>query len=497
MRIASKRFVFLSRFWYNADMKRSEIAFNLAAIPVDALMIFLAGFTAFYLRPLASDIVGPVRYLLSAQEFLLLCLVALPCLILLFTFFGLYNLTATKRLSYELPRIIGAVSIGLLVVFVGFFFNKSLFPSRFIVLVAWLLVIIFVSIGRYFLHEFKQIMFLRGKGLHRVVLINGGGHNARVLEQVFKNRRLGYEVVREIDYSPRALDELEKLYISVGYDEIIQANNEVSGVENAELVGFARNKGVEFSFVPNLFDAQRNRVETANYSGVPVISIKNSPLDGWGKVLKRVVDIIGSLSALIILSPVFLILYIAVKVDSKGPFIYSALRGGCGRDFRFYKIRSMYTHLSVGDEYGGQEAEKVRQDLWRKNDRGGKDSPFLKIKEDPRVTKVGRVIRRMKLDELPQFWNVLKGDMSLVGPRAHVLDEVARYRDRYRRMFSIKPGIFGVTQLEQISQPELPFEDEIRLNTSYIENWNMWMDIKLLVLTVYHLLLKPKSKLDY
>jgi lipopolysaccharide/colanic/teichoic acid biosynthesis glycosyltransferase len=157
----------------------------------------------------------------------------------------------------------------------------------------------------------------------------------------------------------------------------------------------------------------------------------------------------------------------------------------------------MYQHLSVGAGYGGHDAEKVRKQLWEKNDRGGKDGPFLKIKHDPRVTRVGKFLRRSKLDEIPQFWNVLKGDMSMVGPRAHVLDEVERYRNRYRRMFSIKPGIFGMSQMAQVNFPDLPFEEEIRLNTYYIENWSLGLDIKILAKSFWLLFFGKKPKDDY
>ena len=157
----------------------------------------------------------------------------------------------------------------------------------------------------------------------------------------------------------------------------------------------------------------------------------------------------------------------------------------------------MYSHLSVGSDYGGQEAEKVRQELWKVNSRGGQNGPFLKIKHDPRVTRVGKFLRKTKLDEIPQFWNVLKGDMSMVGPRAHVLDEVQRYKDRYPRMFSIKPGTFGVSQIAQLSWPDLPFEEEIRLNIFYIENWSLWLDVKILAKSFWLLLFGVKPKEDY
>jgi lipopolysaccharide/colanic/teichoic acid biosynthesis glycosyltransferase len=208
-------------------------------------------------------------------------------------------------------------------------------------------------------------------------------------------------------------------------------------------------------------------------------------------------DIISSLICLILTSPFFLIIVIAIKLNSPGKAIYSAKRGGRGKDFKFFKFRSMYSHLSIGEEYGGSEAENVRRKLWEKNDRGGKDGPFLKIRNDPRVTRVGRFLRRTKLDEIPQFWNVLRGDMSMVGPRAHVLDEVGRYRNRYPRMFSIKPGAFGLSQIAQVSWPDLPFEEEIRLNTYYIENWSLWLDVKILARSFYLLFFTPKTNGDY
>jgi lipopolysaccharide/colanic/teichoic acid biosynthesis glycosyltransferase len=290
---------------------------------------------------------------------------------------------------------------------------------------------------------------------------------------------------------------LEKYYQHGSIDEILQANSNLNEEDNLKLVQFARNKGLKFSFVPNLFEVQRNIIETDQLNGVPVISLKNTPLDGWGKVAKRVADVLLSMTCLIITSPVFLIIWLAVRLDSKGKAIYAADRGGLTKNFKCYKFRSMYIHLSVGDKYGGQEAEKVRQELWKKNDRGGEAAPFLKIKDDPRVTRVGKFLRKSKLDEIPQFWNVLKGDMSMVGPRAHVLDEVQRYKARYQRMFSIKPGIFGMSQITQMSWPDLPFEEEIRLNTFYIENWSLWLDLKILAEVFWLLLFEPKPKENY
>lgn len=478
-------------------MKRSELLFNLFSIPVDILSLLLAGIVSFYVRLNAETYVGKVQFDLTLGDFLSVMVAIIPVMIIVFALFGLYNLKGTRKFISEFNRIVLATSLGVLLVIVLFFFNQTIFPSRFIILGTWAFSTLLVLLGRLILKNIQEAMFNSGYGLHNLVIINGQGVEADIIHEVLRNKKHGYNVIQEFHYSENIISELENLFHENRFDEIIQANPSISDEGNLQIVEFARNKGLQFSFVPNLFEVQRNVVELTNFKGVPVISLKNTPLDGWGKVLKRVFDILASSTCLILTSPLFIAIAIAIKLDSKGKVVYAAPRGGRGRDFAFYKFRSMYSHMSVGEGYGGEEAEKIRQELWKNNDRGGAEGPFLKIKHDPRVTKVGRFLRKTKLDELPQFWNVLKGDMSMVGPRAHVIDEVERYRNRYQRMFSIKPGIFGISQLAQINWPDLPFEEEIRLNTYYIENWSLWWDVKILIKTAYMLFFAKKPEDDY
>ncbi len=478
-------------------MKRTELIFNLISIPLDAIMLLVAGIVSFYLRSQPAVISKPIIYRLELQSFLNVAYTIIPVLLLIFALVGLYNLKGTRKFVNELGKIIIGISLGLLLVILMFFFNQNIFPSRFIILAAWGLGIVFVMFGRLLLKYLQTQLFLKNIGLHKLVIINGYKNNSSIIEQVYKNKAYGYEICDELSYSENCLSQLEKLYSAGKIDEILQANPALPDDINLKLVEFARTRGLQFSFVPNLFEVQRNAVEMSSLKGIPVISLKNTPLDGWGKVAKRLTDIIVSAVCLIITSPFFLLIAMAIKIDSKGKVIYSAMRGGRDKDFRFYKFRTMFNHLSVGEEYGGQEAEAMRNQLWEKNDRGGKDSPFLKIKHDPRVTRIGRFLRKTKLDEIPQFWNVLIGDMSMVGPRAHVLDEVQRYKDRYRRMFSIKPGAFGMSQLAQLSWPDLPFDEEIKLNTYYIENWSLWLDFSILAKSLYWLVIGRKSKEDY
>jgi exopolysaccharide biosynthesis polyprenyl glycosylphosphotransferase len=478
-------------------MKRSELFFNIIAIPTDIITLAMAGLVSFYIRIHLSH-----RQILSGltfHSFAEFALLALPGVLLIFSLCSLYNLKSTRKFSNEFARIIVAVSMSLFVMMVIFFFNESIFQSRFILLGIWVNGIILITIGRYLLRVI-QLLFLRhGYGQHKIAIIAGPKADATVVNIYKNNPKMGYRVVAVLEDSPKLIEDLEALYTAqgFGFEEILQANPYLSQDVNLELVNFARNKGLNFSFVPNFFDAQREVVDTELVNGLPIIFLKNTPLDGWGKIAKRIFDIVLSLLALIITSPVFLVVAIVIKLDSPGKVLYAAPRGGHRKDFTFYKFRTMYKHLSVGNGYGGEEAEHIRQELWKQNVRGGEDGPFLKIKDDPRVTRFGRFLRKSKLDEIPQFINVLKGEMSLVGPRAHVIDEVTRYRAQYRRLFSVRPGIFGLSQIAQLSWPDLPFEEEVRLNTYYIENWSIWTDIVILVKCFWEILFGKKQDENY
>lgn len=478
-------------------MKKSELVFNLISIPADIVMLFLAGIISFYLRQETTNIVGPIIYQLDLKDFLNISYKIIAALSLIFAFLGLYNLKGTRKFTTELGKIIVGVSLGLLIIMLLFFFNQSIFPSRFIILATWALGIIFVIFGRLVIKFVQRLYFFKGVGLHKLVIISGDNPLAKAVDAVYTQKQYGYEVVGRLKFDSGVILKLEELFKNDRLDEILQTDYLLSDEQNLRLVEFARTKGLSFSFVPNLFEVQRNVIEIYNDSGIPVIALKNTPLDGWGKVAKRIFDVFSSIICLILTLPLFIFISIAIKINSPGRVIYASPRGGKGNNFQFYKFRSMFSHLSVGSNYGGEGAEKIRQELWKKNDRGGENSPFLKIKKDPRVTSVGRFLRKTKLDEIPQFWNVLKGDMSMVGPRAHVLDEVQRYKDRYPRMFSIKPGIFGFSQVAQLSWPDLPFEEEIRLNIFYIENWSLWLDIKILIRSFVLLFFGKKNLEDY
>lgn len=478
-------------------MKKTELIFNLISILIDTLAIIGAGILAYQLRYQTDSLVGPVLFDLALADFLLILVRVIPIVLLIFALLGLYSLRGTRRLWLEWSRVTVGLSLAAFITVILFFFDQSIFPSRFIILAVWLISIVFVLAGRMILKSIQQALFAKGYGLHRLALINGEGTEAHVIKEILTNRRHGYVITAELSNGENILKDLEALYAKQPFDEIVQSNHNTGAEDNLKLVAFARQYGLQFSFVPNLFEVQRNIIELNNLQGIPIIGLKNTPLDGWGKLIKRLADIVMSIICLIITAPLLIALAIAIKLDTNGPVVYSSIRcGQNGRRFRFYKLRSMHAHLSVGEQYGKEEAEAYLKELIATSEEK-RDGPLYKIKDDPRVTKMGRFIRRTKVDEIPQFWNVLKGDMSMVGPRPHLPDQVEQYRASNGRVLTIKPGIFGFTQIAQTSWPTLPFEEEIRLDTYYIENWSLWLDFQILAKSLLILFWEKKPKDNY
>jgi exopolysaccharide biosynthesis polyprenyl glycosylphosphotransferase len=232
-------------------------------------------------------------------------------------------------------------------------------------------------------------------------------------------------------------------------------------------------------------------MKVSTIAGVPIIELSRTRLSGWGRITKRAVDIILASLLLIILSPVFLVISIFILIESGFPIIYKNERvGQHNKKYNTLKFRSMYQKYSTGPQFGeqGKEALKFEEQLILTNSE--KKGPIYKIKNDPRITPVGRFLRRWSLDELPQFINVLLGNMSLVGPRPHQPREVSKYSDDHSILLEIKPGITGLAQIS--GRSNLSFDDEAKLDTFYVENWNLYMDIIILIKTPF-IVLKGKG----
>jgi exopolysaccharide biosynthesis polyprenyl glycosylphosphotransferase len=436
-------------------------------------MFVLAGITAYFLR--VSPLIAkwrPVLFSLNLplEKYLFLVLIVSIFGVLVFAVSGLYNNSAQKKIFKEVLQIIVAVSATVLIIILYIFFNQALFDSRFIILVAWFLAIVFVGLGRFFVKKLQRFMVGRyNVGVKNIIIVGEDRLSRKVVKEIEKNPELGYRIIKI--FLEFKIDEIKNFILENDsrVDETVLASPQYERNDVLDLLDFCEEQRIGFKFVPNLFQAHTTNVELNTFDGVPLIEIKRTPLDGWGRILKRWVDIFGSIFGLIVLSPLFLIIAIIIKLDSEGPVFVRLKRISQKQEFGLYKFRSMI-----------KNAEALKKNLMDKNERG--DGPLFKIKNDPRVTKIGRILRKTRIDETPQLINVLKGEMSLVGPRPHQPDEIAKYEKHHKKVLLIKPGITGMAQISGSS--DLPFEEEVKLDTYYVENWTLLKDIYILVKTV-------------
>lgn len=471
-------------------MRRIDLTFSTLLVPLDFLALLAAATTAYALRfsktfveirPLLQNLPFP-DYLATASFFALIWIV-------IFAVAGLYA-TRHRKVLNELGSIILACTAGIMVVIATVFFRREFTTSRFLVLAFWGLAIFFVWVFRLILRTMRHELLRARVGHQRIVLI-GQDETAHHLRELYRTRPiLGYTVVKTYKiWTDIANREIAKLKEQRLVDGILLADPNMPKNESLDLIAFAEENHLTFRYLADLFAARFTNIEVSTGEGIPIIEVKRTPLDGWGRIAKRAFDVLLSLIILILASPILLLATLALIIEDGVPVIFQNIRvGEHGSSFKLYKLRSMWRRFSIGPQF--EETSKKNLELEAKliRQKSIKQGPVYKIAGDPRVTPIGRFIRRWSIDELPQFWNVLKGDMSIVGPRPHQPREVAKYLPHQRRVLAIKPGITGMAQIS--GRSDLTFEEEANLDVWYIEHWSPAIDFTVLFKTPLAVLFK-------
>ena len=472
-------------------MKKSELFFGAIVLPIDFLALLLAGAAAYYLRvsPLIQRLRPAVFEVdLPFTEFMQLVTIVSVIIVAIFAVQGLYSMQATRRALDETTSIFSGITLGIMLVIVGMFLRAEIFQSRFILLAAYVFGVGLVLAGRFTVRRLQRWLLSRGYGVHRVLLA-GNGRLARKLALVFAARpQLGYRVVADVPIV--RWDLLEAVLREKGVDEVIQTDPTLPEEDNLLLLDFCEQYKIDYKYIPNLFETHAAHMRFRQLGSVPIMELLRTPLDGWGRIAKRTMDIVGAALGLLILSPVLGLIALFIRLDTPGSIFYKQTRVGRNmRPFEIFKFRSMYAKYCVGDLYGGMVAAEFDDELRAVgNERSG---PLFKMKADPRITRVGRFLRKWRIDELPQLINVLTGEMSLLGPRPHLAKEVARYDKYQRKLFTIKPGMSGMAQVAGSSG--LPFDEEAKLDIAYIEQWSLRLDLILLLKTFKILFTDPNA----
>lgn len=445
-------------------------------------MILLAGITAYYLR-YTEFIQGvrPVIFNLHLTSYIKVLSIIDILWLVVFSLAGLYSIRGARKFTQEIYKIILACSTGFMLIVVLIFIRRELFDSRFIILAGWIFAIFYISFSRGIIRFIQRILFKKGIGVHKVVLVGNSKTTDTLIYEFSRSKNEGYEVVKRLrNFDSESAQELENLLKSKEVDEIIQSDPNLSKAETLRLYDFADAYHITFKFAADLLGTKVLKTEVNEIAGIPIVEVKKTPLEGWGRIIKRTVDIFFSMILIIIFSPILFLTAIIVKIDSHGPISYKNLRiGKDGKSFKLFKFRSMLLQYCTGEEYSNEIAQEFEKELIK--NQNTKSGPVYKIANDPRVTKVGRFIRRWSIDELPQLFNVLAGSMSLVGPRPHQPREVAKYELHHKKLLMIKPGITGMAQIS--GRSDLTFEEEVKLDTYYVENWSIFLDLSILMRT--------------
>lgn len=460
-------------------MKKPELFFSVLFIPVDFAMLVLAGISAYYLR-FSNWTVSwrPIIFNLPFSEYFRSLLIISVLWIVIFALSGLYQITSARKLAQEMRRILIACASGFALVAVIIFFQRDLFDSRFIVLAGFVFAIIYVAVAHSFIRWLQRRLFIYGIGVRKVVLVGNSKTTDNLMVEFSSNKKAGYEVVKRVrDFSLETAQEVLEFIKEKDVDEIIQGDPNLSKAEMLRLYDFSNENHITFRYVADLLEVKVLRTEVAEVIGVPIIEVKRTTLDGWGRVYKRFFDIVVSGILLVILSPIMLIAALMIKLDSRGPIFFSRRDDGSflyrvgegGKPFKYLKFRTMIPN-SDSMRYKELADRNIRT-----------DGPMVKIKDDPRITRVGKFLRRYSIDELPELILVFVGRMSLVGPRPHLPEEVAKYENYHRKTLTIKPGITGLAQVS--GRSDLLFEEEAKLDIYYIENWSLMLDLAILFKT--------------
>lgn len=472
-------------------MKKSDIIVALARISTDVVMSFSAFTIAYSLRMEWYEIsffnglqtltlFPPPNTLFPFSVYLEFVILFTVTLIIVMALQGRYRLGADEKMIDEWQHTFWSITASMTLLLGYFFFTKDYFFSRLIFGLAWVLTVMFIWTGRGVIRLLMQQLCRLGWGVQSVLILGSGPLAIQVLQGVKKHPH--FQAVGVLTEKKDTLKSWQKLPVwghfkniaSVlkkhNIDEVWLATENTTSAITADLVAQAHVNHKKFKFFPDELGLDLAAVKVSTFDKFPIITLLNSPLYGWWSFVKHSLDFIFSFGLLILLSPILFIVSLAVWfTDFKAPIFYRSQRVGAdGKCFKCYKFRTMVA-----------DAEAQKASLLKKNEREG--GILFKLTEDPRITKLGHVLRKYSIDELPQLLNIIKGDMSFVGPRPHLVEEVNQYPDHNRQLLSLRPGLTGMAQIN--GRSSLSFEEEMKHEMFYLKNWSLWLDGVIIIKT--------------
>jgi exopolysaccharide biosynthesis polyprenyl glycosylphosphotransferase len=412
---------------------------------LDLLTLYLLFFLSYFIK---------VFFKIGVQfsfEFYITNLYWLPIFVVILLYFqGIY----TNRFSFfeESYRIFRVLTIGLLSILAFALIYNVYAISRYMILVFWIFGGLFLTLQKYI---FKRLIFKKGYFLRKVYIINSHQDYDFVKRIISDNIYLGYKIVNDENLA----------------DDVILLNPAMDLKEISKL--FKKYKNVKFAFAESGIPLLNVQIENIFTQPLSFVSVRNNLLSKNMLITKRIFDIVFSIFLIFLFSPIIVIAAILIKLTSKGPIFYIQKRPGrFGKIIKIYKFRTMYLDADKKLEEILKNNEELREEFMK----------YRKLKNDPRITPLGRFLRRFSIDEIPQLFNVLKGDMSIVGPRPYQIDEIEHMGEYKDIVLSVKPGLTGLWQIS--GRSDLSFQAKLKIETWYVLNWNLWLDLFIIIRTI-------------
>jgi exopolysaccharide biosynthesis polyprenyl glycosylphosphotransferase len=468
-----------------------------------ALVCFVA---AFYVRHYQSIVHrgagGSLSWSRDFAPYALLLPLIIPIRLLLLRYYDLYRVRGEFSFVDDIARVFKATAISsLLIVAAAFMYRggiayRTFSYSRAIFVLDFVLVCASLSVVRMIFRGGQIMIRRRGINLIPTLIVGRGAEAALCIREMRARPELGYRVIGIVDNERPdvlagasfegvpvigTLETLPQAIRESRANEVIISDPNVPGERLFDvMIQTGRRRGVEFRIAPTLLNCLPSKTEIDQVGSLPMVTLFRSPLSSGARVVKRASDLFIATLALLILSPLWLLIALLIKLDSRGPVFYKQERVGMdGRIFLFYKFRSM----QVGsDDATHREYQRAYISGRAESNLGDDERPVFKLRSDTRITRVGRLLRKTSLDELPQLFNVMRGDMSVVGPRPPIPYEVENYQVWHRKRLDLKPGITGLWQVS--GRNRLPFDEMVRMDLYYIENWSLLLDIKIILQTL-------------
>lgn len=470
--------------------------YSLILIIIDTFVL-LGAFTIAYIARVQYD-PRPLLTNVHAYDYLRAFVFIIPFWILVFAMLGLYQSSTYNRRLVEWSKIAVGTFIGILLV-IGWQYASSdnILPARLVAVYGMLAAFGLIVFEREMMRLIRSLMFRYGKGVNRVLLIGTSDATSDIARNLANTIKSGYEIVAiagpkkivppELKVRHYSLVESALLDISANnITAIIQTDLYDSTERNQKVLGAAQSHHIGYSFIPGEAEFYSGKNTVDIFLGYPIISVYQTPLVGWGAIIKRIFDFVVSLILLIILLPVLLVIYLIKKIADPGPAFYISKRLS-----RFSEPIDLIKFRSMDAKYGSRDAADEFRQMGRE-DLAHEYEKNRKVENDPRITRIGKFLRDTSLDELPQIFNVIKGDLSLVGPRPILPQETKLAHGRTALLHSVKSGVTGMWQVS--GRSELTFDERIELELFYAQNWTFWLDIKILFKTIGVVLRKRGAK---